>query len=380
VQGSGRVDALAAIDLAEGKSGISAYTEDSVPNVLSAMSGAIGSYSNALGIFEGGSDIGYELDARYVDSRWFAGHIAQGNSTSTEIVIENPSDKGINVEAMAAIEKLVARYEIHNTTRLFETDPVHNTPEFGYNPNYYKIEDIAEIPDGADLLVARVTFPFESFMNTTEVYGDHLRIASLYAYDWDDRDGDGKVTYTETSMVNRGGSWGTVQELRISDPSEKFANTPLLGVYPVPNVFSFWQGERRINSTAMNYTLTIEFYDRQPNPSMTLDGAQDGKASLLLEPGGKQEIRATINVDEKTIPGIYYGSILIEPEGGSAMVMPVSYVVTTKPVPKDVPVVAVPEPAEEGDLGLRPNGYIGGLFDMTSRYSAGDWRSYYFTV
>jgi len=380
VQGSGRVDALAAIDLAEGESGVLAYTQDSVPNVLSELSGAIGSYSNALGIFEGGSDIGYEHDARYGDSRWFAGHIAQGSSASTEVVIENPSDQSINVETMAAIEKLVARYEIHNSTRLFEIDPVHNTPEFGYNPNYYKIEEIAEIPDGADLMVARVTFPFESFMNATEVYGDHLRIASLYAYDWADSDGDGKVTYTETSMVNRGGSWGTVQELRISDPSEKFANTPLLGVYPVPTVFSFWQGDRQINSTAMNYTLTIEFYERQPHPSMTLDGAQDGKASLLLEPEGKQGIRATINVDEKTIPGIYYGSILVEPEGGNAMVMPVSYVVTTKPVPKDVPVVAVPEQAGERDLGLRPNGYIGGLFDMTSRYSAGDWRSYYFTV
>ncbi|MEW6604149.1 MAG: S8 family serine peptidase, partial [Thermoproteota archaeon] len=380
VQGSGRVDALAAVDLAEGESGLSIYTEDTVRNVLSVMSGAIESYSNALGIIEGGGNIAQKLDAEFGDSRWFAGHITQGRSESTEIVIENHSDETINVEVMPVIETLMERYEIHNTTRPFEMDPVYNTTEFGYNPNYYNIDEIGGIPDGADLMVVKVNFPFESFMNTTEFYADYLRIASIYAYDWADADDDGKITYTETSMVNRGGSWGTLQELRVSDPAEKFSNVPIIGVYPVPTVFSFWQGDRQINSTAMNYTLTIEFYDREPNHAITLDGAQDGKLWLELEPEDVEEIGATIRVDDEALPGIYYGSILVEPEGGSAIVMPVSYVVTSKPVPKDVPVVAVPADTEEKDLGLRPNGYVGGTFDMTSRYSAGDWRSYYFNV
>lgn len=380
VQGSGRVDALAAVDVAEDKSGLSVYTEDTVRNILSAMSDAIGSYSNLLGIIEGGQDIEQKLDVEFGDSRWFAGHIVQGRSEQTEIVIENHSDETINVSVMAAIETLVERYVIHNATRLFETDPIHNTTEFGYNPNYYNIDEIGGIPDDADLMVVKVNFPFESFMNATEFYADHLRIASIYAYDWVDADDDGEITYTETSMVNRGGSWGTVQELRVSDPAEKFENAPLIGIYPVPTVFSFWQGDRQINSTAMNYTLTIEFYNRQQNPAITLDGAEDDRVTLELEPEGREVIGAAIRVDEDALPGVYYGSILVEPEGGSAVVMPVSYVVTSKPVPKDVPVVAVPAAAEEKDLGLRPNGYVGGLFDMTSRYSAGDWRSYYFSV
>jgi hypothetical protein len=380
VQGSGRVDALAAIGLAEGESGLSAYTEDTVPNVLSVMSGAIHSYNNALGIIEGGDNVEEKIGSKFRDSRWFAGHVEQGESATTEIVIENPSDESVDAQVTAAIETLVGRYEIHNTTRPFEADPVHNATEFGYNPNYYNINELGGIPDDADLMVAKVTFPFESFMNTTEFYADHLRIASLYAYDWADSDKDGEITYTETSMVNRGGSWGTVQELRVSDPAEKFKDTPLIGVYPVPTVFSFWQGDRQINSTAMNYTLTIDFYDRQPNPAVMLDGAEDGMLSLELGPGSSQKIAATIEVGEKTLPGIYYGSILVEHEDGGAMVMPISYVVTSRPVPKDVPVVAVPEAADEEGLGLRPNGYVGGLFDMTSRYSAGDWRSYYFKV
>ena len=384
VQGSGRVDALSAVELAESENGkFAAYTEDTVPNVLSAMSSAIYSYDTVLGIIEGGKGVTERLDKEFRDGRWFAGYVGQGNSSSTDVVIENPSTKDMEIEVIPSIEKLVARYEIENATRPFEKDPVHNSTEFGYDPNYYNINEIGGIPENADLMVARLTFPFESFMNTTEIYGDYLRIASLYAYDWADSDGDGKVSYTETSMINRGGSWGTVQELRISDPNEKFDNTPVIGIYPVPTVFSFWQGDRQINSTSMNYTLTIEFYERQPNPKITLDGETDGKLSLTLHSSSKEIVTATIDVAEETLPGIYYGSILIVPanEKGHQMVMPVSYVVTSKPVPKDVPVVAVPDShTAEQDLGLRPNGYVGGLFDMTSRYSAGDWRSYYFTV
>jgi hypothetical protein len=133
----------------------------------------------------------------------------------------------------------------------------------------------------------------------------------------------------------------------------------------------------------MNYTLTIEFYERQLNPAITLDGTGESRLSMTLSSESEEIITAKVEVGEEMLPGIYYGSILIEPsdEESHTVLMPVSYVVTTRPVPKDVPVVAVPDvEAGEQGLGLRPNGYVGGLFDMTSRYSTGDWRSYYFTV
>jgi subtilase family protein len=386
VQGSGRVDALAAVDLAEGASGkFMAYTTDTVPTILDVMSRPIQAYNETLGVIESGKGVADKLSTKLNDGRWFAGYIDQNESASTEIVLENPSSKGIQVEVSAVIEKLVAKYEMHNSTRVFETDPIHNSAEFGYVPNYYDLREIGSIPSDADLMVARATFPFESFMNGTELYADYLRIASLYAYDWIDSDEDGKVSYTETSMINRGGSWGTVQELRISDPIEKFKNEPLIGVYPVPTVYSFWQGDRQINSTAMNYTLTVEFYKRQTNDAIDLEGATNGKVSVMLAPKSNETVKAIIKTTDETIPGVYYGMITIDPVVKSSrnhsVLMPVSYVVTTKPVQKDVPVIIVPNKnTNEQDLGLRPNGYVGGLFDMTSRYAAGDWRSYYFRV
>ena len=44
-------------------------------------------------------------------------------------------------------------------------------------------------------------------------------------------------------MINRAGSWGTVQELRVSEPKEKFDGVPLVGVYPVPTRYSYWLGD-----------------------------------------------------------------------------------------------------------------------------------------
>jgi hypothetical protein len=384
VQGSGRVDALGALDLARGEAGrISAYTEDTVPNILSTMSDAIYGYREVLDIIgTAQNNTSQKPEEKFRDSRWFAGYIEQGESASTEIVVENPTSEEIDVHVSAMTEKLVARYQIHNSTRPLEKDPVHNSTKFGYIPNYYGLDEIGSIPDDADLMVARINFQFEDFMNMTEIYGDHLRIASLYAYDWADEDKDGKVSYTETSMVNRGGSWGTIQELRIGDPAERFQNTPLIGVYPVPSIFSFWRGDRQINSTAMNFTLTVEYYQRESAPAVTLDGSSNSHASLAIPPEGKATLTAVVNVDQEALPGVYQSSIIITPDNKKSrpVLIPVSYVVTTGPVPKDVPVVIKPDIQEEKDLGLRPIGYVGGLFDMTSRYPAGDWRTYYFKV
>lgn len=378
VQGAGRVDALAAIELAKGKAGsFSAYTNSTATNILATLASALKTYESALGIVGGYS---IPMPAKFHESRWFAGQIEQGKSASTDIVVENPSKQEIAVDAASTVEKLVGSYSVHNSTKLFVVDPTHKGKQFGFAPDYYNVNKLVggKMPD-ADLMVARVNFPFNSFMNSTEFFADGLRIASVYAYDWHDTDRDGKVGFKETTLVNRGGSWGTTQELRVGEPDIRFKGTPVVGVYPVPTVFSFWRGDRFVNSTAMNYTLTVEFYKRLPNPDVQLAGSH-----LTIPAGGKGAIKATITTKDDALPVIYYGEVMIRGSKHTVL-MPVSYVVSTKPVPKDIPVVVSPGLAKQGPkvergLGLRPNGYVGGLSDMTSRYSTGDWRSYYFKV
>ena len=69
-----------------------------------------------------------------------------------------------------------------------------------------------------------------------------LKYLHCILYDWIDNNNDTKISSDEISLINRGGSWGTVQELSVSDPNEKFDGTPLVGVYPVPTRYSYWLG------------------------------------------------------------------------------------------------------------------------------------------
>ncbi|HVX02048.1 MAG TPA: S8 family serine peptidase [Nitrososphaera sp.] len=417
VQGSGRVDALAAVKLARSSPGtFSVYTDDTARTIVNLLQKSVSSFATTLGIINNGyalqipgavpaavsSAVGGERE-----TRWFAGQIEPGTQASTDIVVENPStSKTLQVGLSSTIEKLVARYEVKNATNLFLVDPTHSNKTYGYEPNYYNLTKVAKgkLPD-SDLMVTRVNFPFASFMNQTQLFADDLRIASVYGYDWHDANKDGKISYNEIELINRGGAWGTTQEMRIGDPGEKFTGTPVIGVYPVPTVLSFWSGEKTINATSMNYTLTVELYKRMPNPDIQFGGGNndnnknadngyDNNTStaatttiVTVPPGKTAKVHATIAVaNDTTLSGIYYGEIMAKGPGHT-IAMPVSYVVTTKPVPKDVPVVSSPDQAteqqelsNEGSLGLRPNGYVGGLSDMVSRYTTGDWRSYYFNV
>ncbi len=385
VQGAGRIDAVSAIELARGSDGrFLVYTDDTVRNILSTMLPALSTYDVTKIVGDDYQPIteDYVDELNYRESRWFAGQIEQGKSSQTQITVENPTDNPIKVEVSGVVEKIIKTHQLENQTQLFEKDPTHDAVEFGYKPNYYNLTKLlgSPIPEDADLMVARLNFPFSSFMNSTELYGDYLRIASLYTYNWQDADKDGTIAYKEIAMVNRGGSWGTVQEVRVSDPAEKFADTPVVGVYPVPSIFSFWRGDRQINSTAMNYTLTLEFYKRLPDRNIAFDqGIVPQKAFLNIDPHSKQSIGVSILTDDKTIPGVHYAEIVAKSSSGQTVLMPVSYVVTSKQVTKQVPTLISPD-TDKNQSSLMAPGYVGGLADMTSRYTAGDWRSYYFEV
>jgi hypothetical protein len=389
VQGSGRVDALAAVELARGDTGsFSVYTNDTAKTIIDSLRPSILTFSRLLGIINSGytdhaaGKVPPTGPAR--ETRWFAGSISPGKQASTDIVIENPTKKEQSVELSSTVEKLVGRYEVTNATKLFQVDPTHNNVTFGFEPNYYNLTKMAggDLPD-SDLMVARVNFPFSSFMNQTQMFADSLRIASVYVYNWQDINKDDKVSYKEIELINRGGAYGTTQEARIGDPKEKFTGTPVVGVYPVPSLLSFWRGDTLVNSTSMNYTLTVELYKRMPSPEVRFDKS----GPIAIPPDGKATVHATIYTQNDTLSGVYYHEILAKGSQGHTVVMPVSYIVTTKPVQKDVPVIVSPpahirkdEQEIEGSLGLKPNGYVGGLSDMVSRYSTGDWRSYYFSV
>ncbi|ABK78669.1 surface layer-associated STABLE protease [Cenarchaeum symbiosum A] len=314
---------------------------------------------------------------------WFGGHINPGSRSSTTFTIENPSDTPLDIHVEPQRIKMIKRDVYNGTTIMMQKDDILNGTD-AYIPNYIPLEQIRqhpdllsyfeepeEIPKDASLLILGANFPFGEFMNMTDpLFANDIRISSLYMYDWVDNNTDGKVTSSELSLVNRGGSWGTVQEVRISDPNEQFEGVPLVGVYPVPARYSYWIGEMPLNSTTMDYQLSASYYTREKWSDVWLE-----RTDVTIPAGGTVEVKATIIVPWGYSPGTYQGFINFSSEDKQASI-PVTYGVKA-PIGYDS--VVFVEGKADDDV-MHGNGRIMGAFDMINRYMAGDWRQYYFDI
>jgi len=253
-----------------------------------------------------------------------------------------------------------------------------------YRPNYIPLKEIKNhtglasffektkpIPDDASLLVLDLTYPFSQFMNSSaKTYAADMKISSLYLYDWNKNNASSTPTSKELSLINRGGAWGTVQELRVSEPAAQIKHTPLVGIYPVPTRYSYWTGDTKQNSTSSDFTLTASYYKKIPWDEIWLNSK-----NIQIKPHGTAKVIATLIVPQDKTPGLYQAFINFKGKSHTVNV-PVSYAVMKKLQPKDLPTVIE---GQKGDA-LYGNGYVGGGFDMANRYNAGDWRQYYFDV
>ena len=193
----------------------------------------------------------------------------------------------------------------------------------------------------------------------------------MYLYDWIDKNNNTKITSEELSMVNRAGSWGTVQELRVSEPTEKFEGEPLVGVYPVPSRYSYWLGDTNQNSTSMDYTLSASYYKNDTWSILWPDSKV-----IEVPPNDSTTVDVTLIVPDDYQNGVYQGFLNFK-SNDHVVNAPVSFVVKES-ITKLDSIISV-----EGILTddvLYGNGFTKGAFDMSNRYMAGDWRQYYFDI
>jgi len=378
-QGSGSVNATAAVSFALGEPGSFVVTNDATHgNVLDAIRAPLALLNaTSLGLREvpmpGGS---------HGHTAWYAGRLAPGESTSATFTVENPSGEELRVSARPERLALVSSASYEGRTSPREADPAQDG-EGAFAPNYVRLSDVgahptlasyfeqSAIPPESTLMALHASFALGEFMNATageEAYASDLRLASLYLYDWDDADGDGAPESAELSLVSRAGSWGTVQEMRVSEPASRFGGTPLVGIYPVPERYSYWAGETGMNSTSMEYTLTASHYAPSPWGAVWLD-----TASVAVPPHSTAQVRATISVPRGAEPGVHAGFLRFEGDSQSTAV-PVSYAVKS-PAGERAPV-----PVELQPPPPRPPGALRGAFDMVSTYMAGDWAHRHFDV
>ena len=377
-QGSGLLNVHNAIKYAEGRDVFLVYNDASFENIRSILAAPLeGLNSTALNLQQVSLP-----EKSFPMTSWFAGILHPGERATAGFTVQNPTDEEMLVSVGTRTLEMVQQtsYSGHTKPRL--QDRILN--DSAYRPNYIPLSDIknytdlgsfytdgVQIPPDSDLMILNLNFPFGEFMNKThDIYAEDLKISSLYVYDWTDRNNNTQVTSDELSMVTRGGSWGTVQELRVSEPAERFEGTPMVGVYPVPTKFSFWVGDTQNNATAMNYKLTSTFYG-----GTAWDPVWIGRDAVSVPPGGSEGLDVTIVVPPDAQTGVYSGFLTFESDRHSVSV-PASYVVA-EPVPGE-------SSARVGGVSgrdvLHGTGYVKGAFDMANRYMAGDWRQYYFDI
>jgi hypothetical protein len=390
-QGSGRVDIIKALDYIEGKEGsFIVYTYDTYRNYIYSLKGSLEGYYN-LASSDENKNYGYPSlslpDKDIALSKWFAGYVSKGssNNKSALFTVVNNSDSRLDLIIRSTTLKLIAMDEVKDKTEPRVRDEKFNTDDYGYIPKYVSINlDDNNNKRDADLLIAKLHYPFETFMNTSKdaIYANELRIASLYAYDWIDKDGNGKVSYDETAMISRAGAWGTAQQLMVSEPFKRVKGNMLIGIYQVPKVFSFWRGMSDKDSEAFDYTLTIAYYKRDRWDMLNINGADELR--LSIEPHGKATFRASISIPEDAVEGIYQGYITIE-SSKQVTNIPVSFIVPLDMTSKDVPFTISNNNAgiksKDDPLNLLyTNALMQGSFDMFSRYNAGEWKYYHLNV
>ena len=380
-QGSGLTNIESALDYVHGNSGVFiVHNTASYENIKKILEPPILNINS--------SKIGLEKfqfpSKSFPMTSWFAGQLVPGERTTATFTIDNLSNNTLTINLGSKNISLVKNSSLDGQTIPQQQDSLLNKTGI-YAPNYVRLSDVDgneelgdffdsqnPIPDDSSLMVLNLNFPFTQFMNSTaEIYADDLKISSLYLYDWIDKNNNSKVTSNELSMVNRAGSWGTVQELRISEPKEKFDGVPLIGVYPVPSRYSYWLGDTNQNSTSMDYTLSASYYK---NDTWSLLWP-DSKV-IDVPPNNSANVDVTLIVPDDYQTGVYQGFLNFKSDIHSVNA-PVSFVVKES-VTKLDSVISV-----EGTLSddvLYGNGFTKGAFDMSNRYMAGDWRQYYFDI
>ena len=397
VQGAGLADAGAALKFVHKEGGIFVvHNDDSYQNIRGVLRPAISSSNiTDTGIAK------FDLPDRDMPmTAWFAGHVQPGSRATATFTIENPGPDAVDVSISPQKMSLVGHASLNGTTVPRQQDPALNDTD-AYIPNYVRLADVRPdeglaglfgdgrtVPADASLLVLSVNFAFSDFMNmSADVYADDMGIASLYLYDWVDRDGDLEITSDELLLVTRGGSWGTTQEIRVSDPADRFEGVPMAGIYPVPLRYSYWVGPNGANATALDYTVSASYYAREK-----WEDVWPAQSSVSVPPQDSRQVDVTLITPGDAGAGIHHGFVAFEGDRHTANV-PVSFAVT--PVIQDAgsrivfggggaladasgSVVAAASPSYP-DVTYS-NGHTRGAFDMVGRYMSGDWRHHHFEV
>jgi len=361
VQGSGRVNASAAVSYALGGSSLmkgvfSVSNTATYQNLLPSLQPSLASLSKIVG-----QPFSLPSQASPEES-WLAGSVLPGGTSSSTFTLLNPTAQQLQVSVSSTSYKLLGS---SNFSRV-------STP--GQSTFINLTKAIGRLPSNVDLMVIREDFPFGAWYNSSasRYYVDAVTRLRLQAYNWRDLNHDGQVQTGETSLINTNYAWGDAEEVRISSPNLKFTDTPLLGVYQNPKYDSYWTGKTNKSASPVTFNIYVYYYKR-----VAWDWVSFDRSTLGVGPSSSGAFQATVSVPPTASPGVYEGFITLSGTNGQRTQVPVSVVVPIVPKTKGVPFVFG---GSGSDGVMYDNGAIYGATDFSWRYESGNWRTYKLTV
>ena len=266
-QGSGRVNALAAVEAA-------AEGHDSrFPQRFYLFSTATWNSARAMLANSWALNFQNPIPTTDADSTdWFVGIIPPGTSKTTDFTIRDASQPSAESYIYTLIETNSSRYSTNGSVTWI---PIPK----------------ASIPANADLMKVTLVYHFSDFVNQTSWDKRNVLIAFIYDTKFDAQGHISRITY--------GAPEGTTSELVVGRPLSKFQGTPAVRILK--------QGPQAV----IPFELVFRYYKRT-------HWAWISQLSTT-----QNSLTATVSVPSSAAPGVYGGYIAVTDNGTEALI-PVS--------------------------------------------------------
>lgn len=252
--------------------------------------------------------------------------------------------------------------------------PRHDHGEFTTPDYVFRIDE--NIPPGTDMLMVRVSFPYEQFdpdgdmdepFNTWRVHLQNWTDLDGDGVFWTDANGNGKVDVGEMDANEHirftyGYNAGPTIQARIGDPLGRMDDGILL---------TFRHRDIVDSVPWTDLQVEVSYWQWTPWAWVDVGSRRGGQpfAQLQVPGGGSAQLNATLTVPNGTPYGMYEGALMIE-GGVNAQLIPIN--------------VAVAAERTDFEFGGQPrastaydNSHVFGYTDYRWRAESGDWRFYW---
>jgi len=351
VQGSGRVDAFAAVELVSAVSGITVTSYATWENVGSKIARAWATSYSSLG------EPLYSMppSGPIFDVDWFAGTVNPSASKTAEFTIKNPTNQTVFATITPVTHMKISSLDYSGHTGIMPSDWAAKNWTWG---NIKKIT-LSSIPEETDLMVASLRVPYEYFDENANYLWD--RRWGICILDWIDKPPYNRnVEINEVYLLNYGYCFGTSNEARVSFPFSKFKGEPVILIY------------QRGVLDIVQFNVSISYYKRTNWTWI------ETPANISVSNGSSETFITNITVPIDALQGVYEGQIEID------ITAPYQKTIAI-PVSLQVPTILSADNLVH-DFGSMSNDNlydsfkVNGYFDWSWRYESGDWKQWVFNL